>query len=100
MWELALGICYKIETLTLPSSYIYIYIYIYIIKRDHTNKTYYDAINKKLISLKMYTLIHAELGTILKKCIIDTITITHFFLIIDTTTITLKKIIVDTITNT
>ena len=42
----------------------------------------------------------AELGTILKKCIIDTITITHFFLIIDTNTITLKKIIVDTITNT
>ena len=37
---------------------------------------------------------------ILKKCIIDTIKITHFFLIIDTTTITLKKIIVDTITNT
>ena len=28
---------------------------------------------------------------ILKKCIIDTITITHFFLIIDTITITLKK---------
>ena len=41
-----------------------------------------------------------ELGTILEKCIIDTITITHFFLIIDSTTITLKKIIVDTITNT
>ena len=40
-----------------------------------------------------------ELGTILKKCIIDTITITHILLIIDTTTITLKKIIVDTITN-
>ena len=37
---------------------------------------------------------------ILEKCIIDTITITYFFLIIDTTTITLKKIIVDTITNT
>ena len=35
-----------------------------------------------------------------QKCIIDTITITHFFLIIDTNTITLKKIIVDTITNT
>ena len=32
--------------------------------------------------------------------IIDTITITHFFLIIDTITITLKQIIVDTITNT
>ena len=46
--------------------------------------------------MHMYT----ELSTILKKCIIDTITITHFFLIIDTTTITLKKIIVDTITNT
>ena len=45
-----------------------------------------------------YTRIRA--GTILEKCIIDTITITHFFLIIDTTTITLKKIIVDTITNT
>ena len=44
--------------------------------------------------------VHTELGTILKKCIIDTITITHFFLIIDTTTITLKKKIVDTITNT
>ena len=42
----------------------------------------------------------AELGTILEKYIIDTITITHFFLILDTTTITLKKIIVDTITNT
>ena len=27
---------------------------------------------------------YAELGTILKKCIIDTITITHFFFIIDT----------------
>ena len=40
-----------------------------------------------------------ELGTILEQCIIDTITITHFFIIIDTTTITLKKIIVDTITN-
>ena len=40
------------------------------------------------------------MGTILEKCIIDTITITHFFLIIDTTTITLKKIIVDTIKNT
>ena len=45
-------------------------------------------------------IIQPELGTILKKCIIDTITITHFFLIIDTTIITLKKIIVDTITNT
>ena len=31
--------------------------------------------------------IYTELGTILEKCIIDTITITHFFLIIDTTTI-------------
>ena len=48
----------------------------------------------------MYVYIYAELGTILKQIIIDTITITHFFLIIDTTTITLKKIIVDTITNT
>ena len=48
----------------------------------------------------MYTSIYAELGTILKRCIIDKITITHFFLIIDTNTITLKKIIVDTITNT
>ena len=47
-----------------------------------------------------YTDMCAELGTILKKFIIDTITITHFFLIIDTNTITLKKIIVDTITNT
>ena len=28
---------------------------------------------------------------ILKKCIIETITITYFFLIIDTTTITFKK---------
>ena len=37
---------------------------------------------------------------ILNKCIIDNITIIHFFLIIDTTSITLKKIIVDTITNT
>ena len=44
--------------------------------------------------------IYTELGTILKQYIIDTITITHFFLIIDTTIITLKKIIVDTITNT
>ena len=44
--------------------------------------------------------LRSELGTILEKCIIDTITITHFFIIIDTTTITLKKIIVDTITNT
>ena len=44
--------------------------------------------------------LYAELGTILEKYIIDTITITHFFIIIDTTTITLKKIIVDTITNT
>ena len=35
--------------------------------------------------------VYAELGTILNKYIIDTITITHFFLIIDTTTITLKK---------
>ena len=55
-------------------------------------------------SIWMYILliyIYKELGTILKKCIIDTITITHFFLIIDPiTTITLKKIIVDTITNT
>ena len=34
----------------------------------------------------MHTCIHAELGTILEKCIIDTITITHFFLIIDTST--------------
>ena len=48
----------------------------------------------------MYTIVYTELGTILEKCIIDTITITHFFLIIDTTTITFKKIIVDTITNT
>ena len=48
----------------------------------------------------IFRYLHTELGTILKKCIIDTITITHFFLIIDTTTITLKKIIVDTITNT
>ena len=40
------------------------------------------------------------MGTILKKYIIYTITITHFFLIIDTTIITLNKIIVDTITNT
>ena len=47
-----------------------------------------------------YICIYAELGTILEKCIIDKITITHFFLIIDTTTITFKKIIVDTITNT
>ena len=50
-----------------------------------------------------YMNIYPELGTILKKYIIDTITITHIFLIIDTripTTITLKKIIVDTITNT
>ena len=35
--------------------------------------------------------LYAELGTILKKCIIDTITITHFFLIIDINTITLQK---------
>ena len=35
--------------------------------------------------------VYPELGTILEKFIIDTITITHFFLIIDTTTITLKK---------
>ena len=48
----------------------------------------------------LYIYIYTELGTILEKCIIDTITITHFFLIIDTTTVTLKKIIVDTITNT
>ena len=47
----------------------------------------------------MYIIIRAR-GMILEKCIIDTITITHFFHIIDTTTITLKKIIVDTITNT
>ena len=44
--------------------------------------------------------LESELGTILKKCIIDTIAITHFFLIIDTTTITYTKFIVDTITNT
>ena len=37
------------------------------------------------------TTLYPELGTILKKYIIDKITITHFFLIIDTTTITLKK---------
>ena len=55
---------------------------------------------KGLYQNKMTIYIYTELGTILKKCIIDTITITHFFLIIDTTTITLKKIIVDTITNT
>ena len=52
------------------------------------------------ISIVIYMWVYPELGTILKKCIIDTITITHFFLIIDTNTITLKKIIVDTITNT
>ena len=46
-----------------------------------------------------YSCLKPELGTILEKCIIDTITITYFFLIIDITTITLKKIIVDTITN-
>ena len=51
-------------------------------------------------ALPSLTLVLPELGTILKKCIIDTITITHFFLIIDTTTITLKKIILVTITNT
>ena len=54
---------------------------------------YYSSIYS---SIYLYT----ELSTILKKCRIDTITITHFFLIIDTTTITLTKIIVDTITNT
>ena len=52
------------------------------------------------IYYKIGRYIYTELGTIFKKCIIDTITITHFFLIIDTNTITLKKIIVDTITNT
>ena len=35
--------------------------------------------------------VYTELGTILKKYTIDTITITHFFLIMDTITITLKK---------
>ena len=47
-----------------------------------------------ITSISVY-LLYKELGTILEKCIIDTITITHFFLIIYTTTITLKKIIVD-----
>ena len=41
----------------------------------------------------MYLYVYPELCTILKKCIIDTITITHLFLIIDTSTITLKKIV-------
>ena len=39
------------------------------------------------------TIVYTEQGTILNKCIIDKITITHFFLIIDTTTITFYKII-------
>ena len=53
-----------------------------------------------LFNYYIFIYIYTELGTILEKCIIDTITITYFFLIIDTTTITFKKIIVDTITNT
>ena len=77
---------------------------------SYTNYTNFirsiSFINKSIVSLSyivyiyIYIYIYTELGTILKKILIDTITITHFFLIIDTTTITFKKIIVDKITNT
>ena len=59
-----------------------------------------SIVNSTIVLMTLNNGLFTELGTILEKCIIDTITITHFFFIIDTTTITLKKIIVDTITNT
>ena len=46
------------------------------------------------LCIYIYIYIYTELGTILIQYIIETITITHFFIIINTTTITLKKIIV------
>ena len=76
---------------------IHIYI-IYLPVIDKLTREYFKLHFNLSLTLTRDRYIQSELGTILKKCIIDTIT--HFFLIIDTTTITLKKIIVDTITNT
>ena len=47
-----------------------------------------------------HTYIYTELGTVLEKCIIDTIKITHFFSYNRYYYNYLKKIIVDTITHT
>ena len=68
----------------------------------HICLVYYGCMLLKIFhisydDIKRYVMLHTELDTILKTIIIDTITITQFFLIIDTTTITLNKIIVDTI---